>query len=218
MAKLWPSYSCTVVLARRVVISGRIALPATPAAVKPTPFARQFRHFRRHLQVDAPAGQHGRREAQADAEFLLFQRDLVVVLGHRDEDLAAGQERAFLAADRHHVRLGQDAHQAILLLRLERRAGCRSTCAASTGRRRVPVRKFDSKVVAQLPERVLQVAPASSLSSRVFDTSAIFTSSITCCGALTLSMLTTRTPPAGAAAGARRRRRPARAGSVLPTA
>jgi hypothetical protein len=63
-----------------------------------------------------PPDKHGRREAQADAELLLGQRDAVVVLGDRHIELAAGEEGAFLAADRHHVRLGQHAHQAVLLL------------------------------------------------------------------------------------------------------
>jgi hypothetical protein len=66
----------------------------------------------------------------------------------------------------------------------------------------VPEMKFDSSVAAQLPEPKRQLAPASRRSSRVFDTSAIFTSSCTCCGALTASKLTSgwRRPPVPAAA------------------
>ncbi len=37
MAKLWPSWTCSVVEARRVVMSGRIDVPDTLGAVTATP-------------------------------------------------------------------------------------------------------------------------------------------------------------------------------------
>ena len=82
----------------------------------------QFRHFRRHLQVDAPAIEHGGRELDGDTEFLFFQSDLVggAVLRDGNVDLAAGQEAGLLAADGHDVRFGQHFHEAVALLRIER--------------------------------------------------------------------------------------------------
>ncbi len=56
----------------------------------------------------------------------------------------------------------------------------------------VLLRKFDNKVVAQLPELKFRLTRPSRRSSKVFDTSAILTSSITCWGAVMLSILITR--------------------------
>ncbi|ERJ41196.1 hypothetical protein L810_0878 [Burkholderia sp. AU4i] len=85
---------------------------------------RQLRHFRRHLQADPAVGEHGRRELQRDAELLFLQRDrrraVAAALRDRDEDLAAGEERRFLAADRHEIRLREDLDQVVGVLRVGR--------------------------------------------------------------------------------------------------
>jgi hypothetical protein len=140
------------------------------------------------------------------AVFLLFQGDAgraaVVVLADGDEDLAAGQEAGFLAADGHDGGLGQDLHEAIALLRIEL-----DEIAV------LVVERFDQAAVAAEQVRQQGMGPvahlhvdarlAPSWSTRLFDTSAILTSSITCWGAAMASMLTTFTlagAPSGVAA------------------
>ena len=72
-----------------------------------------------HLEVHAVAV-HGRREVQADAELLELDRHADVgagALGHRNRELAAGQEARFLAAFGHEIRLGEALEEASVLQR-----------------------------------------------------------------------------------------------------
>ena len=75
-----------------------------------------------HLQVHAVADD-GRREVEADAEFLELDRDADVrarALRDRNRELAAGEEAGFLAALGHEVRLGEALEQPARLQRLAR--------------------------------------------------------------------------------------------------
>ena len=77
------------------------------------------RDFRRDVEADQPVLEHGRREVQADAVFLVGDGDLAVVLRNRDREFAAGEEACRLAGAGDQVRLGQPPGQATLLQRLD---------------------------------------------------------------------------------------------------
>ena len=66
----------------------------------------EFADFRRDFQGDAIAADHGRRECQADPEFLVLDGVAVAVgAWHRDRYFATGQETRTLPADA--TRLGR---------------------------------------------------------------------------------------------------------------
>src|SRR5690606_29927618 len=74
---------------------------------------RDFAHLGRNLAADPPLAQEHRREREADAEWLEFDRDPVVVTGERDREPAAGMEIRGLAGDCRERRLRQGSHQPV---------------------------------------------------------------------------------------------------------
>ena len=102
--KLWPSRSSTVVEARRTISAGTEMPPGTETVWRGVDLA----HLGLDLEVDQAAAEHGRREGEADAVFLVVDGDLAERAGHRDRIFAAGEEARGVARQRHEVRLGQD--------------------------------------------------------------------------------------------------------------
>ena len=98
--------------------------------------------FRRDDQVDDAVGKHGRREGQADAERLPFDRDArccrrpaaAAVLGDRDREFAAGEEARGLARQRDQGRLGERRDRALALERVERDVEVRAERAERAAR------------------------------------------------------------------------------------
>ncbi|MNL06093.1 hypothetical protein D3C87_1267200 [compost metagenome] len=83
---------------------------------------RQFGHLDLDLKRNAPFGQDDRAEAETDAERLVGDGDLAVLIAsRRNRKLAARQEAGGLAVDRGQVRLGQGADQTDPLEGLDRR-------------------------------------------------------------------------------------------------
>ena len=78
--------------------------------------------FRSHLETDAIASGHRRREAQTDAELLEDHADGEIgaaALCHGNRELAASQEAGFLAAFGDEIRFGQALKQPLVLQRLD---------------------------------------------------------------------------------------------------
>ena len=71
--------------------------------------------LRLDLHVDQAAAEHGRGEGEADAVFLVVDRDLAERAGHGNRVFAAGQEARGVAGQRHQIGLGQAAGDALLL-------------------------------------------------------------------------------------------------------
>ena len=113
--KLWPEPSSTVVSARRVVSAGTLKPLSLTAA-----FVRQLADFRADAHRDAAVGEHDRREGEADAILLIFDRDRAERLRDRDRELAAGEEAGGFARQRGQVRLGERGDQAVVLGEVER--------------------------------------------------------------------------------------------------
>ena len=83
--------------------------------------------LRLDLQVDQATAEHGRREGEADAVFLIIDGDLPEAAGHGNRIFAAGQEARGVAGQRDQIGLGQAAGDALLLERIDqpRRSWCR---------------------------------------------------------------------------------------------
>ena len=77
--------------------------------------------LRLDLEVDQAVLQHGRREGEADAVFLVLDRDLAERSPATGIGIfAAGEEARGVARQRDQVRLGEAAREAALLERVER--------------------------------------------------------------------------------------------------
>jgi len=76
-------------------------------------------HLGLDLEIDDAVCEDRRLESQADAELLVLDGDLLEVAGHRDRELAAGEEARLLAGHRDEVRLGETAHEPLFLQGLD---------------------------------------------------------------------------------------------------
>src|SRR6056297_2940361 len=74
--------------------------------------------LRLQREVDEAVAEHDGREAEPNAEFLVFDRNFSVALGHRDRHLAAGEKARRLSRERRKRGFGEIAGQPAFLQRL----------------------------------------------------------------------------------------------------
>src|SRR6202035_1902975 len=79
----------------------------------------ELAHVRLDHEIDLAAAEHGGREGEADAVFLVFDRGLAKRAGNRDRIFTAGQEARGIARQRGEIGLRQAANQTLLLERIE---------------------------------------------------------------------------------------------------
>ncbi|VWC31905.1 hypothetical protein BST28156_06467 [Burkholderia stagnalis] len=198
IANVSPSAICTVVDARRVVISGRIDAPATLVAVSVTPVCDSSdtsgATFRLMRPFDSTVGRNFSATPNSSSCSVIVVPPPVLLCGTGMKILPPARKVASWPLIV--TRFGS----ARILTRLS--VFCAST-ATLNGRlfalfATMPLATPASRLLTSAPLHepkppwMLNAEPSWLIS--VFDTSATFTSSITCCGAVTVSMLSTLPP------------------------
>src|SRR5471030_2636461 len=170
MAKLWPSYNWTVVAARRVVISGRMAPPAKPCAEMPMPWRDTSDTSGATLSLMRPPASTVGVKCRPTPNS--FSSSVTLLLSCATGTKILPPARKLPSWPLIAITVGSAS--------MRTRPSCFCACRLNwlpllltrpSPLVSVPVRKFDSSVVVQLPLLACKVALASSWSSSVFDTS-----------------------------------------------
>ena len=205
MAKLWPSNSCTVVVARRVVNEGRMAVVEMPVAVMPMPSL--FRSdtsgdtFRLMRPPSSTVGVNLTATPNSFSSSVIVGVPPLLVWLTGMKILPPARKLASWPL------MAMMFGSASTLIRPSRFCASRLKklfLLAPLKPLGLLLNRLDSSEYDQLPMVLLMPRLAPSWSTRVFDTSATLTSSITCCGAAMDIRLITRGegagPPEGSAA------------------